>query len=209
MAASASPTETGRRPSARRARHVAFDLFGQRPAVHFRGAVVDAERPHLAEHLFDHGFARDAKPAQDLQASAGDLLSRFLRRWSCRGRLLDDIGLDQNDPRPRCPTPPAKVNRWPGDEPPRTSAPPVRQTPWPRATAGIDVQATRDRAPNKARNPSCEPSVRPMAMLVNGTPDRTPTHGWTVFSDGMARPRPLRFDIAPIGWSAPREPTRQ
>ena len=49
----------------------------QRPAVHLRRAVVDAERADVAEDALDHRVARDAQAAQDLHRAVGDAGDRL------------------------------------------------------------------------------------------------------------------------------------
>src|SRR5579875_456018 len=50
---------------------------GDRPAVHFRRAVIDAERADLAEQPRDDRIVGDAEPAQDLHAAIDDAPDRL------------------------------------------------------------------------------------------------------------------------------------
>src|SRR3546814_4147846 len=51
---------------------VALDLFGEAPAVHLRGAVIDSKGTRFAEYLFDDGVLRDARATHHLDTSIGD-----------------------------------------------------------------------------------------------------------------------------------------
>src|SRR6202035_851756 len=51
--------------------------LGDRPAVHFGGAVIDAERADLAEDLGDDRIVGDAEPAEDLHAAVDDAPDGF------------------------------------------------------------------------------------------------------------------------------------
>src|SRR5437763_16700224 len=55
----------------------AQDALGYGPAVHLRGSVIDAERPHLAEQPRDDRVVRNPEPAQDLHAAVDDPPDRF------------------------------------------------------------------------------------------------------------------------------------
>src|SRR4029077_4780212 len=51
--------------------------LGDRPAVHLGGAVIDAERPHLAEQAGDDRIVGDAEPAEDLHRAVDDAPDRL------------------------------------------------------------------------------------------------------------------------------------
>src|SRR5438552_15478333 len=53
------------------------DARAQRPAVHFRGTVVDPEGAGVAEDALDHSVARHAHAAQDLHRAVGDAGDRL------------------------------------------------------------------------------------------------------------------------------------
>src|SRR6266852_3640 len=50
---------------------------GDRPAVDLGGAVIDAERAHVAEEAGDDRVVGDAEAAQDLHAAVDDPPDRF------------------------------------------------------------------------------------------------------------------------------------